>query len=269
MRRSGSGEVVDLRVRDEGDGLPVILLHGFTGNGDSMSGLVSPTTNRVIIPDLIGHGLSPAPDELCVYRMEAMVEQLHQLIQEKLDEPRVLCGYSMGARLALSYSLKHTREMSGLILIGGTPGIEDQEEAADRAANDARLAHWIEGKGLAEFVHYWERLPLFATQSHLPDGVKRSIRRIRLAQRSHGIANSLRMASTGIMTSMWKDLENLETPTLLITGAYDKKFTVLAERMERAIPSAHHVPIPNAGHAAHIENPVVVRRCIEEFLRKL
>ena len=49
-----------------------------------MSGLVSPTTNRVIIPDLIGHGLSPAPDELCVYRMEAMVEQLHQLIQEKL-----------------------------------------------------------------------------------------------------------------------------------------------------------------------------------------
>ena len=86
MRRSGSGEAVDLRVRDEGDGLPAILLHGFTGNGDSMSGLVSPTTNRVIIPDLIGHGLSPAPDELCVYRMEAMVEQLHQLIQEKLDE---------------------------------------------------------------------------------------------------------------------------------------------------------------------------------------
>tara|TARA_Y100000590_G_scaffold45558_1_gene48446 strand:+ start:53 stop:286 length:234 start_codon:yes stop_codon:yes gene_type:complete len=77
------------------------------------------------------------------------------------------------------------------------------------------------------------------------------------------------MASTGIMTSMWKDLESLETPTLLITGAYDKKFTVLAERMERAIPSAHHVPIPNAGHAAHTENPVVVKRCIEEFLRKL
>ena len=227
MLQKSSGEAVDLWVRDEGEGLPVVLLHGFTGSGDSMSELISPTTNRVIIPDLIGHGLSPAPDQLSVYRMEAMVGQLHHLIQENLNVPGVLCGYSMGARLALSYSLKHAQEISGLILIGGTPGIEDQEEAADRAANDARLAHWIEGKGLAEFVHYWERLPLFETQRHLPDGVKRSIRRIRLAQRSHGIANSLRMASTGIMTSMWKDLENLETPTLLITGAYDKKFTVL------------------------------------------
>ena len=76
MRRSGSREAVDLWVRDEGEGLPVVLLHGFTGSGDSMSDLVSPTTNRVIAPDLIGHGLSPAPDQLGVYKMEAMVGQL-------------------------------------------------------------------------------------------------------------------------------------------------------------------------------------------------
>ena len=44
MRRSGSREAVDLWVRDEGEGLPVVLLHGFTGSGDSMSDLVSPTT---------------------------------------------------------------------------------------------------------------------------------------------------------------------------------------------------------------------------------
>ena len=85
MLRKRSGEAVDLWVRDEGEGLPVVLLHGFTGSGDSMSELVSPTTNRVIIPDLIGHGLSPAPDQLSVYRMEAMVGQLHHLIQEKLE----------------------------------------------------------------------------------------------------------------------------------------------------------------------------------------
>tara|TARA_Y100000741_G_C17803788_1_gene375195 strand:- start:8 stop:241 length:234 start_codon:yes stop_codon:yes gene_type:complete len=77
------------------------------------------------------------------------------------------------------------------------------------------------------------------------------------------------MASTGIMASMWKELEKLEIPTLLITGAYDEKFTELAEQMERAIPSARHAIIPNAGHAAHTENPIVVRGYIEEFLRKL
>ena len=71
------------------------------------------------------------------------------------------------------------------------------------------------------------------------------------------------------MRSMWKELENLQIPTLLITGVYDQKFTELAEQMERAVPSARHVIIPNAGHAAHTENPTVVKRCIEEFLRKL
>ena len=165
------------------------------------------------------------------------------------------------------FSETYTRDV-GISSDGGTPGIEDQEEAAERAANDARLASRIESEGVSEFVDYWERLPLFASQIHLPDEVKRSIRRIRLAQRPHGIANSLRMASSGLMRSMWKELENLQIPTLLITGVYDKKFTVLAERME-TIPSARHVIIPNAGHAAHTENPAVVTRCIEEFLRKL
>ncbi len=268
MLQTDSGEAVDLWVRDEGEGLPVVLLHGFTGSGESMSGLVSSSTNRIIIPDLIGHGLSPAPDELSVYRMNEMVEQLHQLIQEKLNEPAVLCGYSMGARLALSYAFKHAEEISGLVLIGGTPGIEDQEEAIERAGKDAQLASWIENAGISAFVDYWERIPLFASQFHLPDVAKRSVRRIRLAQRSHGIANSLRMASTGLMRSMWRDLEELQISTLLITGAYDEKFTGIAQQMERALPSGRHVTIPNAGHAAHIENPEVVKSYIEEFLRR-
>tara|TARA_Y100001936_G_C15856349_1_gene550024 strand:- start:501 stop:707 length:207 start_codon:yes stop_codon:yes gene_type:complete len=68
---------------------------------------------------------------------------------------------------------------------------------------------------------------------------------------------------------MWKDLENLEVSTLLITGAYDQKFTELAQQMGRAIPSARHAIIQNAGHAAHTENPAAVKSCIDEYLRKL
>ena len=40
MLRTGSGEAVDLWVRDEGEGLPVVLIHGFTGSGDSISELI-------------------------------------------------------------------------------------------------------------------------------------------------------------------------------------------------------------------------------------
>ena len=35
MLQKSSGEAVDLWVRDEGEGLPVVLLQGFTASGDS------------------------------------------------------------------------------------------------------------------------------------------------------------------------------------------------------------------------------------------
>jgi len=74
------------------------------------------------------------------------------------------------------------------------------------------------------------------------------------------------MASTGLMHPMWESLPKLLTPALLISGDLDVKFTDIARRMEHALPCGRHVIIPNAGHAAHIENPNKVIEHIKDFL---
>jgi 2-succinyl-6-hydroxy-2,4-cyclohexadiene-1-carboxylate synthase len=225
--------------------------------------------NRIIRPDLIGHGRSPAPKELGPYQIDAMVEQLHRLVEDQTADRLIVCGYSMGARLALSYVVQYPKQVSSLVLIGGTPGIEDSCEAHERARYDAQLATRIETEGIDAFIHYWENLPIFASQFRLSPEIRRTIRRVRTSQRSQGIANHLRMAGTGSMPSLWKHVPRLSIPTLLITGSYDIKFRDIAEKMEVAFPSAKHESVPDTGHAPHVENPKLVAQYINEFLGEL
>jgi len=265
----GKGQIVDLFARSEGDGPPVLLLHGFTGSGETMYELGQYLPNRTIRPDLIGHGRSPAPRELRPYRIEAMVEQLHKLVKSETADMPIVCGYSMGARLALSYVVRYPKKVSSLILIGGTPGIEDRCEAHERARHDAKLATRIEIEGIDAFIHYWENLPIFASQFRLSSETRRAIRRVRLSQRSQGLANHLRMAGTGSMPSLWEHIPRLLIPTLLITGSYDAKFRDIAKEMEGAFPSARHENVPDTGHAPHMENPKLVAQYINGFLGEL
>ena len=267
MSNINAKQTIDLHTRDEGEGNPLVLLHGFTGSGESMSQIAKSLPSRVISPDLIGHGLSPSPEALEYYRVESMVEQIRRIAESRVDGPISICGYSMGARLALSYASRYQDDINALIMIGGTPGIEDKHEADERARLDTQLAARIESEGIAKFASYWEALPMFASQLQLSSDLRINIRRIRLSQRPHAIANALRMGSTGMMSPMWEMLPELWIPTLLITGEYDVKFTGIAKRMEHILPRGKHVIISGVGHAAHTEDPKKVAECIKEFLR--
>ena len=98
-----------------------IILHGFLGNHKSMEELATYLDSSYILPDLIGHGRSPCPKELKQYTLKAMINQLHEVTNSSLRDPFDLIGYSMGARLALSYALAKQNSVRSLILIGGSP----------------------------------------------------------------------------------------------------------------------------------------------------
>jgi len=63
----------------------------------------------------------------------------------------------------------------------------------------------------------------------------------------------------GAQPSYWERLAGLEMPVLLVTGAYDRKYRDLAERMAAAIgDNARTVTVPAAGHALHLEQPAAL-----------
>ena len=77
----------------------------------------------------------------------------------------VLCGYSLGGRLALHAVVRDPGNYAGLVTVGVSAGIEEPVARAERARTDEKLAAWMETQPIDAIVDIWERQPLFADQS--------------------------------------------------------------------------------------------------------
>jgi 2-succinyl-6-hydroxy-2,4-cyclohexadiene-1-carboxylate synthase len=174
----------------------------------------------------------------------------------------------MGGRLALGVGVLAPQIVSALILEGASPGLRDPAERAARVASDEVLATRLDRDGLESFIDFWERIPLFATQERLPDERRAALRRQRLSNNPLGLANSLRGMGQGAQPSFHDRLTEVRIPTLLLAGEEDTKFRALAEEMATSIPNARFAAIPNAGHAAHFEQPELFDDIALSFLRQ-
>jgi len=171
-------------------------------------------------------------------------------------------GYSMGARLCLHAALARPELVRGLVLISGTPGIEDARARAERAAADEALAAKIEADGVEAFLEEWLRSPLFAG---LP--AEACFREARSESRAEGLAASLRAAGVGRQAPLWGRLAALRAPTLVVVGEQDKKFLQIGRAMAAAIGEAARLEvIAGAGHAAHLEEPEATASLISRWL---
>lgn len=262
---------VDLAVTEHGpaDGVPVVVLHGFTGSAQAMEPLAQSLATglgaRVICPDLVGHGRSEAPDDLDLYRVEAMAGQVAALAGALSCGTFHLVGYSMGGRVALTLGCTQPQRLRSLCLIGASAGIADAAERRRREHADAARAERIL-TDLEGFVDDWMAAPLFAGQAALGDAHRRAARAQRLASSPAGLARSLLAGGTGSMASLHERLENCAVPTLALAGALDAKFCAIAEQLAAALPDAAVVRINDAGHAAHLEQPDATAAAIARFI---
>lgn len=257
-----------LAVEETGAGPPLLLLHGFTGSGESLAALAEALAPRwrCVRVDLVGHGRSDAPRELAPYRMPRCASQLARLMDAlELGRAHVF-GYSMGGRSALALASARPERVASLALLGASAGIADPALRAARARDDEALADRIERDGVAAFVEHWMALPLFASQARLGAEFLARARAERLAQRAHGLANSLRGMGSGAQPPLQEALPGLDLPVLLLAGEHDPKFRAVAADLAERLPRARLAAIPGAGHAAHLENPAACIALLEAHL---
>ena len=114
----------------------VVLLHGFAGTRRAWDPVVERLDRErytPLAPDLRGHGdardARPVSFEACVADVLAAA-----------PERFVLCGYSMGGRIAQHVALAAPERVERLVLVATTAGIADDDERAARRADDERLA---------------------------------------------------------------------------------------------------------------------------------
>ncbi len=228
----------------DGSGPRIVLLHGFSQTGRCWGRLAATLArdHEVVRLDAPGHAGSTtvAADLPTTGRLAA-----------EAGGRGVYLGYSMGARMALHVATEAPEVVRALVLVGGTPGIEDPAERAERRAADRAQARRIREDGVAAFVEHWLSLPLFAGLP--PDGRFEDERRRNTAD---GLATSLELAGTGAQAPLWDRLAAIDVPVLVVAGADDHRYAAIAERTAAAIgANARAALVPAAGHTAHIEQP--------------
>jgi pimeloyl-ACP methyl ester carboxylesterase len=132
-------EDVEIAFLDEGEGEPIVLIHGFASNKEVnwvAPGWVTTLARagrRVIALDNRGHGQSTKLYEPAAYHSAIMAQDVRALL-DHLALPRAdVMGYSMGARIAAFLALADPQRVRAAVL--GGLGI-----------------HLVEGVGLPETI---------------------------------------------------------------------------------------------------------------------
>jgi 2-succinyl-6-hydroxy-2,4-cyclohexadiene-1-carboxylate synthase len=261
-------EGIQYHIETCGEGDPLLLLHGFTGDSSTWLPFCESwgKHSRLIIPDLIGHGKTDVSDAAGRYKIERAAEDLSHIL-EKLDCKKVnVLGYSMGGRLALTFAILYPEKVNKLILESSSPGLLTESERAERRMKDGELADFIKEKGMEKFVDYWENIPLFSTMRNLPQKIKEKVRQQRLSHTPQGLANSLIGMGTGAQPSWWGKLGELNHQVLLLTGEKDEKFCRIAEKMQNLLKNSSRMVVENSGHAIHVEVKEKFGTIVSEFL---
>lgn len=263
-------ENVAYKVRVIGQGKPVLLLHGFTGTGETWNEFTDEFKHcyQFIIPDLIGHGKTEAPLFSERYDIANVAKDLDFILNELSIKKAAVVGYSMGGRLALTFAIRYPEKVGKLVLESASPGLETAEQQLARRKSDAELAAMITNKGIMSFIDFWENIPLFASQVNLDDVQRRRIKKERLSHDPRGLANSLIGMGSGQQPSWWGHLSHLTIPVLLLTGEWDQKFVSLANRMATLFENVENITISESGHAVHVEQSQKFGKIVNRFLSK-
>lgn len=259
---------------DIGKGPPLVLIHGFGGSMWNWEHQYSALAynHRVIIPDLIGSGLSDKPKE--AYTPDRLVKFFLQFMDSLNIPQATLVGNSMGAGLAMAMALDHPERVTRLVLISGFPAQVEHNIASPHYQRFlyhrpplwlARLGNWMAGRRTTE--HILKEI-IYNSELISPTVIDRSFRN---RQRGDFLAPLYSLMDN---IQSWEGqygnrLQKITHPVLLLWGDHDRVFPLkVGEQVKNLLPHAEWHVIPDTGHLAQWEKPAIVNQLILSFLER-
>jgi pimeloyl-ACP methyl ester carboxylesterase len=218
---------MNMSYRDIGDGPALVLLHGFTGTGETWNPYLEDLSAefRLIIPDLRGHGRSINPSEYFKHR-ELALDVFNLLDQLGIDSIYAI-GSSMGAMTLLHAATQQRERIKAMVLVGGSPYLPESARAIYRNSPPDSITE----EGI-------ERM----SNRHVggKEQVMQLMRQFHAYKDSYDDVNFTKPYLASIISS-----------TLIVQGDRDQFFPVdVAMEMYTSIPNSYLWVVPNAGHGA-------------------
>jgi pimeloyl-ACP methyl ester carboxylesterase len=243
----------------EGEGEPVVLIHGFTGSNNywTANGLFKELAKeyRVIAIDCRGHGKSDKPHDPAKYGQEMAADVVRLLDHLKIKQAHVV-GYSMGGFITMKLLSEYPdRVLSATV--GGAGG----SQPVDVGTREAIAKSLEEGKGL---LPLYERLTPPGRPKPTPEQAQ-AIDRVLLATNDPKALAAV-MRGMKALTVPEDKLAANKVPTQCIIGADDPLKTGVDYVKDR-MGNLRIIVIPNADHANAASRPEFSQG-VKEFLAK-
>jgi 3-oxoadipate enol-lactonase len=246
---------VQLYFEEHGEGSPVVLVHGFPLDHtiwEPLVPLLSPHA-RLILPDLRGHGRSPAPAG--VYEMRMLADDLLALLDSLELERVTLVGHSMGGYAALAFARAYPNRLEGLGFVASHAASDNLEQRANRL----KLARKVARVGV-DFL----AKDMSAKLTLKPDLVE-PLRELMAKTPKEGVIGALKgMADRPDSTEY---LNSIVVPTVVVAGAEDPIIPLeRSQTMVQLLGRAWLVEVPAAAHMPMMESPDKVASALRELI---
>ena len=244
-----------------------MLLHGFSQTPAAWDSVVR------LLPDevrphaiwLPGHGSKPTiPASAGEFIALLKAGALSSLPQRTEGLPRVLVGYSMGARAALELAVDDPGGWDALVMVSSGAGITDGRQRSERRAADLVIADRLSGSGIEEFAAAWSSLDLWADE---PEESARLRERMATQHLPEGLAAALRTYGQGSAPAMQPYLRAFPVPTIVVHGELDTKYSRLALEVAQTTAHGESVSVVGAGHSLPLTHPAQLAGQIERAAR--
>ena len=268
-------EGIALHVMDQGQGPPIVALHGAWSAQQEISGTLAALLpgHRIIAVDRPGHGYSGRPAEPVDPARQAAL--IHAAVRKLGVERPVVLGFSFGGAVALAYALNHPADVSGLVLINPASHPWDGGVSWLYHLDAVPLAGWTFRQTLMPPAAH-ALLARAVRGTFAPSPVpalfhETAPTRLALRPRSYA-ANAADMRGlNAFLAGQVPRYASLDLPVLVLASEQDRSvgIDIHARRLVRALPRAELRTFDGAGHPLLYTHPAAVAAGVRDFVRSV
>ncbi|MBI4302008.1 MAG: alpha/beta fold hydrolase, partial [Chloroflexi bacterium] len=195
------------------------------------------------------------------YSMELFAEDLYQLLRALGIGQSYVLGYSMGGRIALELTLRHSNVVKALVLANSGVG------GARTAEGQGRLQGILELLEKGDMATLTEDLTVMAFSPGFKEKNTKEFERYKAVKLENDPKGFARVMRAMMASPPPSDPSRIKCPTLIIAGEYEGPVE-RAKASQEAIPGSQLRILPT-GHGSAVEAPQAFNNTLLEFLASI
>ncbi|MDA9976672.1 alpha/beta hydrolase [Polaribacter sp.] len=262
---------MQVHYRVEGKGIPIVLIHGTGASLHTWDDwtLKLKENYQVIRMDLPAFGLT-GPNKSGDYSIKQYTQFLEEFVVKMKLDSMFLAGNSLGGNIAWNYASKNPEKVQKLILVdaSGLPTNKPQPWIFKMAKTPvlSKLFLYITPRNIIE-----DNLKqVYEDDTKISDALITRFHDMALREGNRkAFVDRAKIDFKISEASKEEQLQNIQTPTLLIWGAKDTWIPLdNGKRMDALLPNSKLVVLQNSGHVPMEENPKESFKVLNDFLHQ-